>query len=226
MKNPLDKILKRNKQRIIDDRGRKLSEALGKKIEEKKKKEQKTPTEVTEPFLKAGFFEKTFKRREYKKELKEPLLFLMTTTGDIKVFENMEPGVFRIGSEDNQKGIHLTANKMQRLLYNGERYKCWVAYEEEMSPYPHDVIHDSGLFLKLIQKISLNYRELDQKQFVAKGKMWLMILAGVAIVIYFLWNSGMISSLLAKEPVQQATQAAVETVKQNLTVATNVVRAG
>lgn len=127
-------------------------------------------------------------------DLKDTTLLLMTCQGTIKVIEGLLPDtlyVFKRPDEKQKRGIWLSSNKVQTIDYKGRLTRCWVAHENEAFPYPCDVMHESSLMKRMLEKIMLNYKELEtgmfNKQMAEKILLW-VFLGGVAIYVIYKIN--------------------------------------
>lgn len=154
------------------------------------------PTEVKEPFLKAGFFERLL-GNTYKKRIKEPFIIMITKDHKARIIQGVKGGNITLGAEPNIKRIELTPDKLIDLSYGGDSYRGWIAYEEEMTAYPTHVKHDSEMFYKIIQKLSLNYQDFLTKQGSIKARTYLMISMGAVLILYFLYQSGIVDRILS-----------------------------
>lgn len=160
-----------------------------------------------------------------KKELKEPILLLMKDNGFMETIEDVKPGEFIMSTSVGEKSINLVPNRLTSWKYGGQVYKTWVAYENCMSPYPEDPIHNAEMYRKTTTKIALNYRDRDEaKLFEGKGKMWLLIIGGIAIAIIAIGSSPGVKEMLfgAAKTAAPAAKIAATTIKNNVTSAITV----
>lgn len=182
-----------------------------------------SPGYVREPFLtkKKGFFDKFRKqgKTEVAKELKEPLLLLMKENGYTEIIEGAKPGRFTLDTPGGLKEIFLSPDKQTTLKYGEDYYKTWVAHENEFFPYPVSPVDSAETFKKVLQKIAMNYREANDQSYKARGKMWLYILGGIALVLMVIFSFGgdSLSFLFGSGAAEQAASTAVEAVKANIT---------
>lgn len=151
-------------------------------------------------------------------EIEQPMLLLMRTNGDIDTFPGVPDGLFKmvkdkkIGSEKESetKGILLSNNKLHNWKYAGENVKVWVAYEDEATPYPVNVQHDSSMLVKFYEKILLNSKLLntDDKMIPGWVEKALFVVAGLAILLYIMYKLGILDAFTAKQTLQVATTSA------------------
>ena len=174
---------------------KKLAEAKEKELEEVINKE-KRPKKVKKAFLKSSKFIDRMKNKisnqpmPVEKELDEPLLILMKENGYTDIIEGVKAGEFVIKTPKQEKSIYLTPDKLTTIKYGENYYKCWIAYENCMSPYPEDPIHNAEMFRKTTQKLAMNWRDRDDISIMnTKTKMWLYIIGGVVIAVVLLLST-------------------------------------
>lgn len=124
------------------------------------------------------------------KELKEPVLFLIKENGYAEPIENVKAGEFTINTPKGMKSFLLTPDKIVTLKYGNQFIKCWFQYENCMSPYPENPLHSSDMFKKIVQKISMNYRDVNEvKMFQARTKFWLFLGGGIILGLFLLFST-------------------------------------
>lgn len=179
------------------------------------------PRLIKKPFIKTQNLIQKITKKEGKitEELEEPLLLLIKENGYIEPIQGVKAGEFTIEQETSQgkptlKTIYLTPEKIRKLKYGeGSTYYCWVAYENDFDPYPFDPVHGSEMFYKIVQKIAMNYRERDEQNDMAgKGKMWFMIIGGIALLIVIVFS---IPSL--REAILHGGATALQNATTNMT---------
>jgi hypothetical protein len=131
-------------------------------------------------------------------DLKQPILQLIKDDGYTDWLEGVKKGLFIINMKDNkQKAILLSPNKLTTL--NVEPYpKMWIAYENEMTPYPIDIYHDGEEALSIIRKIETN-RDLlkDEAKLISAKMMFWIAIIGISLVgIYFGIKNGWFEGLV------------------------------
>lgn len=191
------------------------------------KEKQKTegPQKVKGPFLKdkgiIARIKATIKREglEDKKELKEPILFLIKDNGYTEILEGVTTGEFdimekgKLGGGEAKKCVYLTPDKLTTFRYGSQYYKGWVAYENEAFPYPHDPIRDAEMFRKVTQKLSMNWRDREEaKAWEGKGKFILIAALALIMVVSVLSNpqiASQVGALLAEEAPKAVANATV-----------------
>lgn len=194
------------------------------------KGDEQNPRKIKNNFFKItpNFFERIFKKKSGEGEEEviaepdsiQPLLFLIKENGYTDVLENVKSGEFIISTPKGEKSIWLTPDKLTTIKIAGEYYKGWIAYENCMTPYPEDPIYSSELNRKIIQRIAINYRDLNESQIIqAKTKrlMWIIGIIVIGLVLIFSTDLGSGLIALMEGGGKQATQSAVEVVKQNIT---------
>lgn len=178
------------------------------------------PKVVKRPFLKGGFVDNIF-RKEARERLKEPVLLLLREDGFIDVVENVKTGIFKINANtEKEKAIDLIPEKLQKLRYNGEFYTAWMAYENEFIPYPTNVKHDSKSIYGLLKTAVINKDKLSGGAgtlFGMNAKSLFILMIGIAIVLYFVFGTNMLSGITGsvKNTVAPAVTSAVKTVASN-----------
>lgn len=158
------------------------------------------------------------------KELQEPLLFLMKENGYTDIIEGVKAGEFTIATPKGEKTIVLSPDKFTTLKYGEQYYKCWIAYENSMSPYPENPIHNAEMYRKTTQKLAMNWRDRDEAMLItAKTKMWIYIIGAVTIGLVLLFStdfgSNLINGLMNKGSGEVAKQV-VTTAAKNITKVT------
>lgn len=147
----------------------------------------------------------------------EPVLFLMKENGYTDVLENVKTGEFIISTPKGEKSIWLTPDKLTTIKIGDRYYRGWIAYEDCMTPYPEDPIYSAELQRKIIQKVAINYQNLNEAAIIsAKTKMWLWIIGAVVLGLVLLFSTEFGQNLLHSG----AAQTAVNTVAQNVSAAT------
>lgn len=120
-------------------------------------------------------------------DIKQPILMLMKDDGYVEWIEGVKKGLFIINMKNGkQKGILLSPNKLTTL--NIEPYpKMWVAYENEMTPYPIDIYHDGEEAVSIIRKIESNRDLLKDEAKLLSAKMWfwVAIIGMILLGLYF-----------------------------------------
>lgn len=150
-----------------------------------------------------GFFFKKEPEIALKDDLKQPLLFLIRDDGFTDIIEGVKPNaIFRITPKgtDIQKGIILSPKKLTTLNIE-PYYKTWIAYENEMTPYPLDIYHDSSELVSIVRTIQTsrnNALKDEAKVITAKMWFWLAILGVIGVILYFGMQNGWFNSLLGK----------------------------
>lgn len=188
----------------------------------------KSPRKVNKAFLRnAKAIPKLVARIKKKplplqKELQEPILLLMKENGYTDIIENVKAGEFIIQTPKGEKGIILSPDKFTTLKYADSYYKTWIAYENCMSPYPENPIHNAEMYRKTTQKLAMNWRDRDEANIItAKTKMWLYIIGAVVIGLVLLFSTEFGKSLLTSFGKEQAVTV-VQTIQQNLSQSGNI----
>lgn len=179
-------------------------------VEEEEK--QFYPRKVEQPFItkKLTFGQKLIKvftlGIAYRKKkiianpkMKQPILLLIKDDGYTDFIEGVKKGMFIINMKDGkQKGIMLSPNKLTTL--NIEPFpKVWIAYENEMTPYPLDIYHDGEEALSIIRKIETN-RDLlkDQAKLInAKMMFWVAVIGIILVGLYFAISNGWLDAIFS-----------------------------
>lgn len=194
-------------------------------VEIRGERQKNQPKKVTRPFLRQqGFIAKTkatITRQEktpIKQELEEPILELMRVVGYTDIIENVRPGEFIIQEGEKQKSIMLSPNKMTTFRYGEQYVKGWVAHEDCATPYPEDPIHTGEMMRKIVMKLAMNWRDRDEAKLLeGRGKMWLLIIAGLAIAIVLLFSSESVRQFIFGGGGKEVAQTTVEIIKENIT---------
>ena len=150
-----------------------------------------------------------------KADLRQPLLLLIRESGDIEIHENVPSGEFHILNEDTNtdKMIILTNSKLLSLDYGKRSYTTWVAYENEATPYPVNVKHDSGTLVQLVAKVSNELEDLNRPENLkAKYNFIIMMVVIGLIALLLAANYGVFNNLFGgasvlppPPPVQNVT---------------------
>lgn len=168
---------------------------------------------VTEPFLQKRTWWGGIRGKppEQVKELQEPILFLMKESGYTDIIEGVKSGEFIISTPKGEKSIWLTPDKLTTITYGKDFYRGWIAYENMMTPYPEDPIYSSELQRRIIQKVAINYRDVNEaKTLEARTKMWLWIIGAIVIAAVLLFSTDFGQSLISNigQPAANAAVAA------------------
>ncbi len=165
-----------------------------------KKKNQGIISKIKEIF---GFGDKEMKEKiKLEKTLKYPLLFLLKNDGYIDVIEGLKVNSLFTMKEkkgNEKKGIILTSKKLHTL--NLEPYpKCWIASEDEMLPYPSDIMYDAGEFVKIVRKIETTKGLLKDESKLLNAKMWytIAVLGMILLIAYFGFQNGWFDKILGR----------------------------
>ena len=150
-------------------------------------------------------------------DLRQPLLLLIKEGGEIEIHQNVPSGEFHIVNEDTneEKMILLTNSKLLSLEYGGKSYTTWVAYENEATPYPTNVKHDSGTLVQFAAKIANELEDLNEpenKKMKYNFIIMMVVIVGIGLLVIF--QSGMLNNLFGGAAPAQAAQQVV----QNVTV--------
>lgn len=148
----------------------------------------------------------------------EPILFLIKENGYTKTLENVKSGEFIIKTPKTEKSILLNPEKLTSIeMPNGRLYKGWIAYENCLTPYPEDPLYSSEMYRKAIQKVAINYRDVNEANVInAKTKMWLTIIGVVVVGLVLILSTDFGKQLLnqLKNPsTQQVIQTTTTTLK-------------
>lgn len=142
----------------------------------------------------------------------EPILMLMKENGYTDTVHNVKAGEFIISTPKGEKSIWLMPDKMQAIRMGDKYYRGWIAYENCMTPYPEDPIYSSELQRRIVQKIAINYRDINEAAIMtARTKMWLWIIGGVVIAAILIFSTPFGKDLIAnlgKPAAEAAAQAA------------------
>jgi hypothetical protein len=132
--------------------------------------------------------------------LKEPLLFLMRNDGYTDVLEGLTAGrVFTLKDKESnlEKGILLKQNKLTSLKI--EPYpKCWFAHEDEMLPYPTNILNDSEELVGIIRKMETTKGLLKDEAKLINAKMmfWLAIMGMLIFGAYMGFKAGWFGGII------------------------------
>lgn len=163
-------------------------------METKDEKTPEPPKKVTMPIRKATIMDRIQGKTHH--EIKEPFVLLIKQNLDMILIENVKKGYLELGNQDIKKRIELTPSKMVSWEIGNGYKKGWVAYENEMQAYPKEAQHDAETFYKIIQKVTMNYKEFEERAMKAKAMLWLIIAGGAVVVLYFVAKSGLIDKLI------------------------------
>lgn len=191
-----------------------VKEVIGEEVEEeliKNVERQYYPRKVENPFKRRelSFWQKLGKFLTFGlynpqgelimyPDLKQPLLFLMNDNGYTDILEGVNMGLF-IKEDKNtgkQKGIYLSQRKLTTLNIE-PYYKVFIAYENEMTPYPADVMHDAEEFVTITRKMMANQNLLKDEAKLVSAKMmfWGVILGIILLGIYLGFQQGWFKSI-------------------------------
>lgn len=186
------------------------------------------PRKINIPFLKSDKFIDRWKAKLKKtplpvqKELQEPLLEIIKENGYSETLEGVKAGEFIIQTPKGEKSIMLTPDKLVAWKYGDQYYKKWYAYENCMTPYPEDPIHNSEMFRKTTQKLAMNWRDRDETaMFNAKTKFWLYVIGGIVIAVILFISTDFGKNLIASIGKEKVVQV-VQTIQQNVSTNTGV----
>lgn len=149
----------------------------------------------------------------------EPVLFLMKENGYTEVLENVKTGEFIISTPKGEKSIWLTPDRMTTIKVGENYYRGWIAYENCMTPYPEDPIYSSELQRKIIQKVAINYQNLNEAAIItARTKMWLWIIGIIVISLVLLFSTDFGKQLISNfgKDAAQTTINAAKVASQNI----------
>lgn len=145
--------------------------------------------EIKFPFIKKGIL-KTKKIKFEDKPLKEPVLFLLKSDWNIRIYEKVEPGALEITKDDKDKTkvtILLPPSKLLSWNYGNDSVRGWFASEQEAVAYPTDILHDSQELQKIIEQLKLNYKNYRAQTLTAYSKLLWTIILGIAIILGMIW---------------------------------------
>lgn len=144
----------------------------------------------------------------------EPLLFLIKENGYTDILENVKPGPFTIADKknpDKKKVIFLTPDKLTTFKFQDKDYRGWVAYENCPTPMPEDPIFSSEQVRKIIEALSMNYKDLEQVQLTkARTKMFLIIGGLIILAIIVASALGIFDGIGAATVAAPAATGAVQ----------------
>lgn len=124
-----------------------------------------------------------FKELEEIVTLKEPVLQLMRRDGVIEIYEGMTEGEYEYVHSDGEPRIMLFRRAKQfTLTYGRDVCKCYIAHEDEITPYPVDPIVTSEEFTHIILKTRDDVDKYKAAEIEAQGMKWQNILIGLAIL--------------------------------------------
>lgn len=163
--------------------------------------EQSYPKIINQPFKKKskGFlgFLKFWKKteKEFIPNVKEYLLQLITETGKVEWLEGVKPGLFKMRDKKSgkEKGIILQQKKV--LTHNFPPFpRGFIAHENEMTPYPLDIYHDSEELVGIIRRIQSDRNVLKDQAKIIHAKMlfWLAIIGVSLFGVYHAFSQGWI----------------------------------
>lgn len=202
----LDKI-----KEEVDKRKKELIEILKKRKKPKSIKREFLKTQRLLPNLIAKI-KKTSAPIE--SNVQEPVLFLMKDNGYVDPIEGVQAGEFIMSTPKGEKAMFLSPDKLVTLKYGEQYIKCWFAYENCMSPYPENPIHNAEMYRKTTQKLAMNWRDRDEATMItAKTKMWLYIIGGIVIALVLLFSTDFGKQLVANFGKQAVTTTA-QTIQQ------------
>lgn len=159
-------------------------------------------------------------------ELQEPVLLLMKENGYMDTIENVKAGEFTIQTTKAEKTIQLTPEKLVSWNCGDKKIKTWVAYENCMSPYPENPIHNAEMYRKTTQKLAMNWRDRDETDLInATTKRWLYIIGAIVIGLVLLLSTDFGKNLIAGIGKEQATTIA-QTAITNITNTTTQITGG
>lgn len=154
----------------------------------------------------------------------EPLLFLMKESGYVDVLENVKSGEFIIQTPKGEKSSWLRPEKLMSVKIGDKYYRAWFLYENCMTPYPEDPLYSADLSRRIIQKVAINYKDINEAAIItAKTKMWLWIIGVIIIGLVLFISTDFGQTLLSgmmngnDNNVVQTASSAAEQVKRNLT---------
>lgn len=188
-------------------------------------KERNEPTIVDKPFIrpegfKGKILEYVIGDEYFEKSLKEPLLLLIKENGYIEVIEDVRAGEFVIVmKEGGEKSVMLTPKQILTLKYGKQYFKAWIAYENCATAYPEDPIYSAEQFRKITQKLAMNWKDRDEQaeNMLAKGKMWMYIIGGLAIAVVLIFSIPGAKEALFGQVAQNVTAAVNATVNATVT---------
>ena len=112
-------------------------------------------------------------KEEVIEEPKEYMVLLMRNNGYSEFIQDVKAGEFLIASSDGkeEKSITLTPSRLTTFKYGKQYVKGWVCHEDNAFPLPEDPIFGAEMFRKIVQKLSMNYKDANEIKFMeAKRK--------------------------------------------------------
>lgn len=172
---------------------------------------KENPQEITEKFLNRKLSFKWWNVLTWdlfnKPRIFKPrgnLLFLLDNENNIKIYENVKSGVFRIKlneGTDNEKEnfLILKPNKLRALRFfdwdgqqgvlNEDFWRCWVHDINSPTSYPHEPMYDTEQVGEAIRKAVTDRRTFDEgkkKGFGGNWLFWIMIALIVSYAVYLI----------------------------------------
>lgn len=197
---------------------------IEKEIEDEKKR-LREHKKVRHAFLMGK--KKILREQKPKEELQEYVLFLMKNNGHIDILEGISPGNFTIeDNKGNLKQIVLSANRIQTINYNKQHFKGWVAHEDNMMAYPQDPIHNAEMQTKIVEKLSLNYREANTEKKIEAGTKRIIAIIAVVGVLLIVLGSMATRYGWFDSGTAEVTKSVVEIAKQNISRSGGVIISG
>lgn len=188
------------------------------------------PRKVEKAFLKSNKIIDKWKQKirktplPIKKELQEPILELIKENGYSETIEGVKAGEFRISTPKGEKSIMLTPDKLIAWKYGDQYYKKWYCYENAMTPYPEDPVHNSEMFRKVTMKLAMNWRDRDDTKLIdAKTKMWIWIIGLIIIGIVLLISTDAGKSIVDRI-LSGSAPVVKEVIKENATKVAEAVK--
>lgn len=198
-----------------------------KKSETKENIENLKPEKIKFPFLK----EETGNKWYYlwlwgaeshivqPEEIKGTTLFLLKNDMTIDPIQQVKSGIFKLKTGNEEKEIALTPERIYKLNYGNQQIPVWIAHEDNMYAYPQDPIMSATFFRRIIQRITLNYKDINEAKLLElqNKRMWIWIVGG-GLILILLW---VIARSIMKGDVASA-QNAINTTANITAVVTGI----
>lgn len=147
------------------------------------------------------------------------MLLLMDNEMAIKLYSNVQPGVFRIkefeGTDyERESYIILKPNKLRTFVDDkGELRRLWIADINNSVALPDEPIYSCKTVSEAIRTAVTDRRNFENAPKEAWWKRYTWLIPAVLIVIYFLWYFGILDNIIASFNSSGAGTQVVETVK-------------
>lgn len=152
------------------------------------------------------------------------LLVLLDNEMGVRIFENVEPGIFRIKEfegtpHERENFIILKPNKLRTYQDSeGNLIRCWFGDINNATALPDEANYSAKSVGEAIRTAVTDRREFEMQRKESWWKKYTWLLPAIAILIYFLYYFGILDSLIASFRSSGTTEVVKETITEKVDV--------